>query len=119
MLAEGRGVPSPDPVEAHAWLSLAVENGQSPAARDSLALRLDSRQLAAAAARLTELQRGRSSPPDTPAGDPSGAELARLREEIGKLRLELDAARLDQAAAERHAASLEAQLQAVQGVQAK
>jgi uncharacterized small protein (DUF1192 family) len=44
----------------------------------------------------------------------SSAELGKLRDEIERLRRELEVARLDRDAAERHAANLEAQLQAIQ-----
>ena len=37
MLSEGRGGLAKDPVQAWVWLSLAVENGASPAARDFVA----------------------------------------------------------------------------------
>ena len=45
MFSEGRGGLTKDPVQAWVWLSLAVENGASPAARDFVARGLGAEQL--------------------------------------------------------------------------
>ncbi len=56
MLAEGRGAPKADAVEAYAWLSLAVENGSKPTAREQLGRRLAPDQLADAVSRAEVLR---------------------------------------------------------------
>ena len=56
MLAEGRGGLKADPVEAYAWIVLAVENGAKPAARDLLVRQLGPEQLASANARVAVLR---------------------------------------------------------------
>ena len=54
MIAEGRGGQSKDTVQAWVWLSLGVENGSSPEARDALARGMDAEQQAAATRLLAE-----------------------------------------------------------------
>jgi TPR repeat protein len=70
MLAEGRGGLKPDPVEAYAWLSLAVENGAMSTARDLLVRQLAPAQIAAASTRTSflraQLDAGAAAPAPTP-----------------------------------------------------
>ena len=54
MISEGRGGLAKDPVQAFVWLSLAVQNGSNPAARDFAAKSLTPEQLAAAKRQLDE-----------------------------------------------------------------
>ena len=56
MIAEGRGDLSPDLAESYAWLSLAVENGAKPTARDIISRRLTEVQLADARVKLVTLR---------------------------------------------------------------
>lgn len=68
MLAAGR-VGTPNLVEAYKWLSLAVENGMSPEARDLVAKQLSSEQLAQAnssLARARDLQGALGGRPGEP-----------------------------------------------------
>lgn len=78
MLFEGRGDQARDPVEALAWISLAVENGVAPAAREKVAQALSPEQKSAAARRLEELRRqvaARATPP-TPDAAPATPDAA-------------------------------------------
>ena len=63
MISEGRGGLAKDPVEAYAWLSLAAENGASPAARDFIAKSLSPEQLAAGARVVADRKAGKFPPP--------------------------------------------------------
>ena len=64
MIAEGRGGLGQDMAESYAWLSLAVENGAKPSARDIVVRRMSEVQLADARAKLVTLrnQLGMSAP---------------------------------------------------------
>ena len=67
--AEGRGVPA-DPIEAYAWLSLAMENGARGQALNFLITTLDNSTLAAARERLAEHRVARNLKP-SPAAEPT------------------------------------------------
>ena len=67
--AEGRGVPA-DPIEAYAWLSLAMENGARGQALNFLITTLDNSTLAAARERLAEHRAARNLKP-APAAEPT------------------------------------------------
>ena len=62
MISEGRGGLTKDPVQAFVWLSLAVENGSNPAARDYVARSLNAGQLASAQALLLDRKSGKPLP---------------------------------------------------------
>ena len=62
MMSEGRGGLTKDPVQALFWLSLAAQNGSSPAARDFVAKSLSSGQRAAANQLLADHQAGKGWP---------------------------------------------------------
>ncbi len=64
--ASGGGGLTADPVQGLAWMSLAVENGESPQGRDSLAQKLTPAQQAGAAKALADL-RARFNPATPPA----------------------------------------------------
>jgi len=61
MISEGRGGLTRDPAQAWMWLSLAVENGASPEARDALTRVLDAGQQAAATRLLAERRTGKGA----------------------------------------------------------
>ncbi len=119
MLADGRGGLAKDPVQAFVWLSLAVENGSTPAARDFVAKALTPDQLAAATRLLAERRSGKATPvaaaaatsavPDaTPENSAAANQVAELTAALEKARqantqfaeanqrLELEKARLEQ-----------------------
>lgn len=118
MLSEGRGGLAKDPVQAWVWLSLAVENGASPAARDFVARGLNTDQRATAARLLADRRSGHApvapaaAAPTGPAVPPvNSAPAARVAELMSALeqareantqfaeanqRLELEKARLEQ-----------------------
>ena len=56
LLAEGRKNLPANLIEAYAWLTISVENGANPAARDIVGQKLDAAQLAAANERIAKLQ---------------------------------------------------------------
>ncbi len=58
MISEGRGGLAKDPVQAFVWLSLAAQNGSSPAARDFVAQGLTAAQLTDAQRILAEKKPG-------------------------------------------------------------
>ncbi len=115
----GGGLPA-DPVQALAWMSLAVEKGESPQGRDALAQKLTAAEQAAAAKGLADLRArlNPSAPPaqaaqgPAPTAAPSGATdrayvdgleelIARLRDANDHLsqanqRLAVEKARLEQ-----------------------
>jgi TPR repeat protein/DNA repair exonuclease SbcCD ATPase subunit len=62
MLSAGRGGLAKDPLQAYVWLSLAVANGTSPAARDFVAKSLSAGQLAAAKSFLSDQKAGKPLP---------------------------------------------------------
>jgi TPR repeat protein/chromosome segregation ATPase len=73
MISEGRGGLAKDPVEAFVWLSLAAQNGSSPAARDFVARTFSPEQAVAANRALAARLGGRSvaaAPAPTPASVP-------------------------------------------------
>lgn len=56
LYASGRGGLTADPVQAYAWLSLAVENGAAPQGRDFVTKSMTPEQLASANQRLIDLR---------------------------------------------------------------
>lgn len=108
MLAEGRGELAKDPAEAYVWLSLAVDGGVSPTARDTIAQALTPAQLDAARRSLADLRAGKTAakPPAPVAPEPAAApgpgappataaEAARYKAEVAAL-----SARLEQTTAD-------------------
>ncbi len=59
MLLEGRGGLAKDPAEAYVWLSLAVDHGVAPTARDTVANTLTAAQLTAATRLLDDRRAGK------------------------------------------------------------
>lgn len=117
MLLEGRGGLARDPVQAWVWLSLAVENGASPNARDVADQRLDAGQRVAATRLLAERRPGKKPaaasvapappgvPPEQAAPPARAAELTAALEQAREAntqfaeanqRLELEKAHLEQ-----------------------
>lgn len=103
LLAEGRGVPQ-NMVEAHAWFSLAVENGAKPTGRDIVAQRLSPAQVEESKTVLATLRNqlasGTVPPPvaSSPAATPTTAvqpvaETGALDAKLSALQTELSAAR--------------------------
>lgn len=72
MLLDGRGGLARDPVLAWVWLSLAVENGASPNARDAADQRLDAGQRTAATRLLAERHTGKKPVAVSVAPGPAG-----------------------------------------------
>ena len=118
MLAEGRGVKAPDPVEGFAWVSLAVESGMPPTARDFFAARLDPTRMEEARARIAVLRE--RTPTATAPSNGNAQSLSvdsGLRDRIERLQRELESALSAEEESERHAANLEAQVQAVRAAE--
>jgi TPR repeat protein len=114
MLAQGRGANSPNLPEGYAWMCLAVENGMPSTARDYFSGRLDASQLEKSRARLALLRAQTPTATEPATGNAQSSSVdAGLRDQIAKMRRELAAARSSQETAERHAANLEAEMQAV------
>lgn len=97
MVGEGRGGLAADLVEAFAWLSLAVDNGVTPAGRDLVANQLTPAQRTLALQRIAQL-RGTPSPAvaaspaptaPAPANDAALAELRRRVDELEAMNAQL------------------------------
>ena len=103
MIAEGRGGLRPDQAEAYAWLSLAVENGVKPTARDIILHRLSEVQMAVARVKVVTLRNQLglhvaavvSAAPTTPAFVPITAPVVAplATDRIGQLEAEVTTAR--------------------------
>jgi TPR repeat protein/chromosome segregation ATPase len=114
MISEGRGGLARDPVQAWVWLSLAVDNGANPAARDFAAKQLNAEQHAQADQLLADRRAGKApatSVAAVPAAGPGprAAELTAALEQArdansqyaeANQRLELEKARLEQQVAQ-------------------
>lgn len=94
-LALGRSLVGTDPVEAFAWLSLAVERGEASTEHTRLFGELTPAQYAAAERKTAELRSrlGDTAAPVVPAATAAAAEIAALKEQVQKLTADLAATR--------------------------